>query len=64
MKSFEHLGIDFIVDKKSAYEVKLNPGQHDLRKLNEMSADLGIEDHWIISRNYSEMEHVLYGFMV
>jgi predicted AAA+ superfamily ATPase len=56
--------IDFILDKKSACEVKTSPGQFDLRKLKEMSESLGLEDYRIISKNYSEMDHVLYGFMV
>jgi len=56
--------VDFILDKKTAYEVKINPGKSDLRRLQELSKELGVEKFQIISRNYSELPKVLYGFLL
>ncbi len=56
--------IDFILNKKIAYEVKLSPSFRELKKLKDICSSLGIGKSYIVSRNYSEMEDVLYGFMI
>jgi predicted AAA+ superfamily ATPase len=56
--------IDFIVDKEKAYEVKLSPSLSDLRKLRETAARIGLNKTGIVSKNYSEVESILYGFML
>lgn len=56
--------VDFILNKKTAYEVKTSPTESDLRKLQALSKELGLEDFKIISRNHSELKNTLYGFMV
>lgn len=56
--------IDFILDKKTAYEVKITPRESDIRKLRELASELGLEDYMIISRNYSTLKGVKYGFLV
>lgn len=56
--------IDFILNKEDAFEVKLNPDESDLRKLKTLAADLSLNEYKIISKNYSEMENVIYGFML
>lgn len=57
--------IDFILDKKEAYEVKMSPQEQDLRKLREMVSDLGLKAYAVVSKNYyREPENVIYGFMV
>lgn len=56
--------IDFILNKKTAFEVKLNPRLSDLKKLKEMAMQLNLEEFRIVSKNFSEMENILYGFMV
>jgi predicted AAA+ superfamily ATPase len=55
--------IDFILDKKLAYEVKLTPQLSDIKKLEKISGELGLESFQIIAKNYSNLENVTYGFM-
>jgi predicted AAA+ superfamily ATPase len=56
--------IDFILDKKIAYEAKLIPQPSDIKKLKRISDELNLERFQIIARNYSELENVIYGFMI
>jgi len=56
--------IDFILDKKIAYETKLTPQPSDIKKLKRISDELNLEGFQIISRNYSDLENVIYGFMI
>ena len=55
--------IDFILNKSIAYEVKLNPQESDLKKLKEMCRELNLKNFNIISKNYTELEDTIYGFM-
>ncbi|HZV48041.1 MAG TPA: DUF4143 domain-containing protein [Thermodesulfovibrionales bacterium] len=55
--------IDFVLDKKYAYEVKINPRESDFRRLKELSVELGLKSS-IISRNYCNIKGVVYGFML
>ncbi len=56
--------IDFILNKKVAYEVKMTPDESDVRRLKHLSQELGIEEFKIISGNYTSLENALYGFMI
>jgi predicted AAA+ superfamily ATPase len=57
--------IDFILDKKEAFEVKMSPQEQDIRKLREMVSDLNLEAYTVVSKNFCrEAENVIYGFMV
>lgn len=56
--------IDFIIDKKYAYEVKINAYEQDIKKLAALSKELKLKDYRIISRKYSPLEHVRYGFIL
>jgi len=56
--------IDFILNKEKAYEVKLNPREFDVKKLKEMTEDLNLKEFKIISRNYTPLENIIYGFML
>ena len=56
--------IDFILDKKHAYEIKMRPYENDLKKINLLSAELKLKDYRVISRKYSELKNVIYGFNV
>ena len=56
--------IDFIIDKKYAYEVKIKAYEQDIKKLAALSKELKLKDYRIISRKYSPLEHVRYGFML
>lgn len=56
--------IDFILNKKRAYEVKLNPRESDMRKLKAFTKELNLEGFEIISKNYGESGNITYGFML
>jgi len=56
--------IDFILDKKEAYEVKLNPQESDVKRLKSMAMELNLEKFKIISKNYNDLEHIVYGFFL
>jgi hypothetical protein len=56
--------IDFILNEKSAYEIKVGPQSSDLKRLENISKELGLEEYHMISKNYSLLDHVIYGFML
>jgi predicted AAA+ superfamily ATPase len=56
--------IDFILNKKEAYEVKLNPQKPDLKKLKNIASELNIKEFKIVSKNYSDLRNIVYGFML
>ena len=56
--------IDFILNKKQAYEIKLFPDQRDLKRLAKLSGKLKIKNYNIIAKKYSNLENVVYGFMI
>lgn len=56
--------VDFIFDGKVAYEVKLTPHQSDANRLVHLTREIGIADYKIVSGKYSNLENVVYGFMV
>ena len=56
--------IDFILNKKTAFEVKITPQQSDLNGLARISREIGIKDYKIVSFNYSKLKKAIYGFEV
>jgi len=54
--------IDFILNGKEAYEVKLRPSSRDLSSLEKTSKELGIKEFNLISRHYTNLLSTLYGF--
>ncbi|PIS38821.1 MAG: hypothetical protein COT34_01705 [Candidatus Nealsonbacteria bacterium CG08_land_8_20_14_0_20_43_11] len=56
--------IDFILNKKTAYEVKTTPQQSDLNGLTRVSDEIGVKDYKLISLNYSKLNKVIYGFEI
>jgi hypothetical protein len=56
--------IDFILNKNTAIEVKINPSRQDLNKLLRITAELGIKESFIVSKKYSELENIQYGFYI
>lgn len=57
-------GIDFVINKEYAYEVKTMPASSDLRKLKTIAQELKLKDYKIISKKYSDLPKVAYGFML
>ena len=56
--------IDFMLNKKETYEVKLFPDERDLKRLARLSEKLKIKNYNIIAKKYSNLENVVYGFMI
>ena len=56
--------VDFILNKKFAFEVKITPQQSDLNGLARVCHEIGIKDYKLISLNYSKLSKVMYGFEV
>jgi len=56
--------IDFILDKKHAFEVKVSPSLSDLGKLSGLSQSIGLGSYKIVSLNYSQFDEVIYGFEI
>ncbi len=54
--------IDFILDRKKAYEVKLSPSLGDLNTLKRLSQELKLRNFGLVSRNFSPVPNVYYGF--
>jgi len=44
--------------------VKINPSASDFRRSKELSGELGLKSCRMISRKFSELEGVTYGFML
>ncbi len=56
--------IDFILNKKYPYEVKIIPDKQDIKKLDVLTKELKLKDYKIVSKKYSRLENVIYGFML
>lgn len=54
--------IDFILDKKEAFEVKTHASIQDMKKLKKISKDLKLKKLHLISKNFSSVKNVTYGF--
>ncbi|MGQ9778203.1 MAG: DUF4143 domain-containing protein [Thermodesulfobacteriota bacterium] len=56
--------VDFILNKKFGYEVKIKPDYCDLQKLKKIAKEIGLQRYTIISKEYVEMDRILYGFQI
>ena len=56
--------IDFIFNKKTAIEVKVSPTRKDMQNLKELASALNLQDYKIVSKQYSTLKNVVYGFML
>ncbi|MBM4402147.1 MAG: ATP-binding protein [Candidatus Cloacimonetes bacterium] len=54
--------IDFILDKKSAFEVKLGATRQDLKRIAKVASSLELSQYFLVAKNYSQLENVTYGF--
>lgn len=52
--------IDFIFQKRTAYEVKITVREEDVKKLKALSEDVGIREYSVVSRTYSNLPYVVY----
>ena len=56
--------IDFILNKKQAFEVKITPTNQDLDKLRKITKDLRLKKFNLVGKNFSDLENVIYGFLI
>ncbi len=56
--------IDFILDKKIAFEVKLKSSVSDLNLLKKRAAELDVQDYYLISKGYSETKKTVFGMFL
>jgi len=55
--------IDFILGRRSAFEVKLSPGKRDFPRLATLAKELKLDNYHIVSRKFMRgRENVVYGF--
>ncbi|MBN2610124.1 MAG: ATP-binding protein [Bacteroidales bacterium] len=52
--------IDFILNKKVAFEVKLKASEGDLKKLGKNAAELNLKEYYLVSKNFSETGRTLF----
>lgn len=56
--------IDFVVNQTEAFEVKLTAEAKDIKRLKQLSEELGLAKFTIVARKFSESEHTVFGFML
>ncbi|MFA5806582.1 MAG: DUF4143 domain-containing protein, partial [Melioribacteraceae bacterium] len=56
--------IDFILNKETAFEVKLKSSLNDLKKLEKNSTDLDLSNYYLVSKNFSETEKTLFPMFI
>ena len=56
--------IDFVLNKETAYEIKLRPYDTDLKRLKALSKELDLKQYTLISKEYGQLENTLFGFQI
>jgi predicted AAA+ superfamily ATPase len=56
--------IDFVLDKKYAYEVKISADKQDVKKIAVVSKTLKLKNFAVISRKQSGLSGITYGFLL
>jgi len=56
--------IDFVLNKETAYEIKLRPYDTDLKRLKALSKELDLKQYTLISKEYCQLENTLFGFQI
>lgn len=54
--------IDFVLNEKCAFEVKLRANQRDLKRLARVASELKFSEYSLVAREYSQLPNVVYGF--
>jgi len=52
--------IDFILNNETAFEVKITAVRSDMEKLKKLTGTLNLNDYYLISRKYSNMDKVIF----
>lgn len=56
--------IDFILDKKTAFEVKLKAIEKDITKLENICSKIGIEKSYLVSLNYTRTSRTIFPMFI
>lgn len=56
--------IDFILNKEEAVEVKIKPAQQNLQRLKRIAKELNMKKAYIVSKKYSALNDIKYGFVL
>jgi len=56
--------IDFVINKEIALEVKLKSTLSDLNKLAKNANELGIKEHYLISRNFTDTDKTIFPMFI
>lgn len=56
--------VDFILNEKTAFEVKLSARISDIKRLKELSMELKLDEYKLISKNFNPLPDIIYGFML
>jgi predicted AAA+ superfamily ATPase len=56
--------IDFILNKEIAFEVKLKSSVSDLKKLEKNTTEVGLDQYYLISKNFSETERTVFPMFI
>lgn len=56
--------IDFILDKRIAFEVKIKPTPQDFNKLKKISNQLKLKEFYLVLKTFSSLPSVKYGFLL
>ncbi len=56
--------IDFVVNDKIAYEVKLHATEQDLKTLTRRAKKIGLKKHYLVSQEYTDTPQTTYGFLL
>lgn len=54
--------IDFILNKKIAFEVKRRPAKSDCNLLQRVFSDIGLKEAYLVAERYSSLKNVIPGF--
>jgi len=53
-----------IFDRIAPYEVKISPSRSDINKISRLAKELGLKEYKVVAMKYSELEDVIYPFML
>ncbi|MCM2358672.1 MAG: ATP-binding protein [Geobacteraceae bacterium] len=56
--------IDFVVDGKTAFEIKQKADAKDVSRLRQLATELGLPEYRVVSRKWCEVENVIYGYQL
>ncbi len=56
--------IDFVLDKRQAFEAKIFSREQDVKKLAMLTGEIGLEAYTLVTRKYTLLPHTRLGFLL